>query len=73
MNQQTAPETTTNQPTPEERILHLEAQVQELDAMAQYLTQRSAALNAEVRLRDLRLAELEAELAAAQQALEAGS
>lgn len=51
------------QPTPEDRIMHLEAQVQELDAMAAFQAQRTAALNVEVRLRDRQIAELEAELA----------
>lgn len=51
------------QPSPEEKLLHLEAQVQELDALAAYLSQRAAALNAEVRIRDARIKELEAQVA----------
>lgn len=51
------------QPTPEDRAMALEAQVQELSALVEYLTQRASMMNLEVRVRDRRLAELERERA----------
>lgn len=54
--------------SPEDRALMEAAQTNEVQALNEYLQNRVLVLNVEVRRRDARIAELEAEVASAQNA-----